>query len=138
MPTRCLSATLLLLSLLLGACALLNPPAEQQQKALDDFIYALRWQRYADAAAFFVADHRQAFLEQMTSLKDLNITEVRTVRRDLSEAGRRAETRLEIDYYLLPSITLKTLSIDQTWRWFEGSADSPQGFQIITPFPKFP
>lgn len=136
MSARLLSA-LLLLALLLGACAVLNPPAEQQQKALDDFIYALRWQRYADAAAFFATDNRQAFLEQMTSLKDLNITEVRTVRRELSEAGRHAETRLEIDYYLLPSITLKTLAVDQTWRWFAASADSPQGFQIITPFPKF-
>jgi hypothetical protein len=138
MPTHHRFLCLLLVALLLGACALLNPPAEQRQKTLDDFAYALRWQRYPDVAAFFVAEHRQAFLEQMSTLKDLNITEVRQVRCDLDEDGRRAATRLEIDYYLLPSITLKTLAVDQTWRWFEGSAASPPGFLITTPFPKFP
>ena len=137
MPTRRLTATLLLLSLLLGACALLNPPAEQQQKALDNFTYALRWQRYADAAAFFAPEHRQAFLEQMTVLKDLTITDVRQVRCDLAEDGQGAATRLEIDYYLLPSITLKTMTVDQAWLWSEGAAGSPPRFQITTPFPKF-
>ncbi len=43
-----------------------------------------------------------------------------------------------MDYYLLPSVTVKTFSFDQTWVYFNGE-DSPQtGFLIITSFPDFP
>jgi hypothetical protein len=128
----------ILLLLLLAACAVFNPPAKQRQAALDDFMYALRWQRYPEAAAFMIRDHREAFLDQMEPLKDLNVTEVRLQRAELSEEGLRAETRLEMDYYLLPSTTLKTLRIDQTWRWFETGDGVQRGFLITTPFPNVP
>lgn len=128
----------LLLLLLLAACAVLNPPQKQRQAALDDFMYALRWQQHQAAAAFFVEPQREAFLEQMEAVPDLNITDVRLQRLDLKEDGLRAEARLEMDYHILPSVTLKTLRIDQTWRWFDGGADGQHGFLITTPFPKLP
>lgn len=128
----------LLLTLLLAACAVLNPPQKQRRAALDDFMYALRWQQHQDAAGFFVETQREAFLEQMEALADLNITDVRLQRLELKEGGLRAEARLEMDYHILPSVTLKTLRIDQSWRWFEAGADGQHGFLITTPFPKLP
>jgi hypothetical protein len=124
--------------MLLAACAILNPPQKQRRAALDDFIYALRWQQHQAAAAFFVEPEGEAFLAQMEDLPDLNITDVRLQRFELKDGGLRAEARLEMDYHILPSVTLKTLRIDQTWRWFDAGAGGQQGFLITTPMPKLP
>ncbi len=128
----------LTLTLALSACALLNPPAKQRKAALEDFVYALRWQRYPEASQFFVREQRRGFLDYFEELKDLNITDVRLKRVDQSAEERRAEVRLEIDYYLLPSVTLKTLNVEQTWVYFETADADSNGYLITTPFPKFP
>jgi len=128
----------LLLVLSITACAVVNPPEKQRKAAVDDFMYTLRWLRFQEAAGFFSDEHREAFLDQMEDLKDLNVTEVRLKRFDLKDEGRRAEARLEMDYYILPSATLKTLRIDQTWVYFEAGDSGYNGFLITTPFPKFP
>lgn len=133
-----LPLVLLLTVLLTSACAVFSPPEKQRRAALDDFIYALRWQLHPAAAAMFVDEHRDTYLEQMETLKDLNITDVRLLRLDLHEDGRRAEARLEMDYYILPSTTLETLRFAQTLRWFDAGANVRQGFLITTPFPKLP
>ena len=133
--SRCL---LLFMVVLLTACGALNATEKQRAKAVDDFMYALRWQRYQEAAAFFTSEHRRAFLDQMEDLRDLKVTDVRLQRVEPADEGRRVETRLEMDYYLLPSATLKTLRIDQTWV-YSATGDSAGGsFLITTPFPKFP
>ena len=54
------------------------------------------------------------------------------------EAGRRIETVVEMDYYLLPSVTVKTFSFDQIWVYTEKSDTSEESFLIVTPFPEFP
>jgi len=139
MRSRILFGAGLFLVLALSACTLLNPPEKQRKTALDDFMYALRWQQYPAAAGYFTSEHRRTFLDQFEKIsKNLNVTDVRLKRLDLKDEGRRAEARLEMDYYLLPSATLKTLEIDQTWIYFEvGDAES-NGFLITTAFPEFP
>lgn len=127
----------ILLALLLSGCATFNPPAKQHKSALDDFMYALRWQLYPEAAAYFTSEHREAFLDRMENLKDLNVTDVRLKRVELTDEGRRAETLMEMDYYILPSMTLKTLQLKQSWSYLEADA-AGSGFLITTPFPKFP
>lgn len=139
MRTRMLPLAILCLTLVLTACNVLNPPQKQRKAALDDFMYALRWQRYPEAASYFTGEHRQAFLDQFEKVaKDLNITEVRLLRVDLQDEGLRAETQLEMDYYLLPSATLKTLRAAQSWVYFETGDAENNGFLITTPFPEIP
>jgi len=129
---------LLFTVLVLTACGTFNPIEKQRTAAVDDFMYALRWQRYQEAAAFFTSEHRRAFLDQMEALRDLNVTDVRLQRVEPADEGRHVETRLEMDYYLLPSATLKTLRIDQTWVYSTTGDSAGSGFLITTPFPKFP
>ena len=130
---------ILLLILATAACAAFSPSEAQRKSALDDFMYALRWQRYQDAASFFTSEHREPFLDQIEKIQgSLNVTDVRLQRLDLKDEGRRAETRMEMDYYILPSASLKTMRIDLTWIYFEKGGAERSGFQIATPFPKFP
>ena len=84
-------------------------------------------------------EFRQEFIDTFTAFKDdLHISDVREVSMQSFEAGRRIETVLEMDYYLLPSVTVKTFSFDQIWVYTEKSDTSEESFLIVTPFPEFP
>lgn len=139
MRLRLLPGIVLLASLILSACTQLSPLKNQRKAALDDFVYALRWQRYPEAASFFTSEYRRDFLDRTEKIgKDLTITDVRLQRVDLMDDGRRAMARLEMDYQLLPAATLKTLRIDQTWVYFKSGEEQRGGFLITTPFPIIP
>ncbi len=103
-----------------------------------DFMNALRWKQYKVAAEFMLPENRKDFLASFNQLKDIHITDVRLLDLQETAAGRRFETSMEMDYYLLPSVSVKTFRFNQTWVYFSAE-DAPQtGFQIITSFPDFP
>jgi len=127
----------LLLVVSLGGCGLLDSREKERKGAFDNFSKYLRYQLYPAAGSYFSPELRDAFLDQMEQVKGLNVTDVRLVRVDVKEEGARVDTRLEMDYYLLPSVTVKTLRIDQVWRHRDDPLEG-EGFFIVTPFPSFP
>jgi hypothetical protein len=128
---------ILLIVLFLGGCGLLNSRESERKAAFDNFVKYLRYQLYPAAGSYFTPELREEFLDRMEKLKGLNVTDVRLVRIDVKDEGARIDTRLEMDYYLLPSVTVKTLRIDQIWR-HRGNPVEGDGFFITTPFPDFP
>jgi hypothetical protein len=104
----------------------------------DDFMNALRWKQYKVAAEFMLPENRKDFLATFNKLKDIHITDVRLLDLQETAEGRRFETSIEMDYYLLPSVSVKTFSFDQDWVYFAGEDSSQKGFRIITSFPDFP
>ncbi|MDT8444818.1 MAG: hypothetical protein RQ722_11015 [Desulfuromonadales bacterium] len=128
-----------MLALLLAGCSShVQPTAELGEMSRDDFISAMRWKRFKVAASLMQPEHRRGFMKTFSSLKDVDITDVRLIDLQVSEEGWRFETTIEMDYYLLPSVTVKTFSFDQTWLFFTGDDSELQGFFIATPFPDFP
>jgi hypothetical protein len=104
----------------------------------DDFMNALRWKQYKVAAGFMLPENSKDFLATFNKLKDIHITDVRLLDLQETAEGRRFETSIEMDYYLLPSVSVKTFSFDQDWVYFAGEDSSQKGFRIITSFPDFP
>jgi hypothetical protein len=104
----------------------------------DDFMNALRWKQYKVAAEFMLPENRKDFLATFNKLKDIHITDVRLLDLQETAEGRRFETSIEMDYYLLPSVSVKTFSFDQDWVYFAGDDTQQTGFRIITSFPDFP
>lgn len=129
---------LVLLFAIMTACAPFKSQEDQQGAALNNFIKGLRWHQYDMAARYIAPPNRNRFLDQMSGLNDLTVTDVRMVRLDFAADGKSAEARLEMDYYLLPSATIKTLRFNQTWVRFENDASGQTGFMITSPFPKIP
>ena len=70
----------------------------------DDFMNALRWKQYKVAAEFMLPENRKDFLATFNKLKDIHITDVRLLDLQETAEGRRFETSIEMDYYLLPSV----------------------------------
>ena len=104
----------------------------------DDFMNALRWKRYQVAASLMQPEYGQEFLKTFRTLKDIHIVDVRLLDIKRSAEGWRFDTTMEMDYYLLPSVTVKTFSFDQTWEFFSGEDSKGQAYFIVTPFPDFP
>ncbi|MGW8313775.1 MAG: hypothetical protein ACWGOL_11145 [Desulfuromonadales bacterium] len=115
-----------------------TPPDKLDEMSRDDFISAMRWKQYQVAASLMKPEYREDFLKTFNALKDLNIVDVRMIDLKTFQEDRRFETTIEMDYYLLPSITVKTFQFKQTWVFFEGEDPALQGFLIVTPFPDFP
>lgn len=130
----CLLITLSMLS----GCGLFNPPSAQQESGVDDFIDALRWQNYPAAARHLAPEHQKAFLDLFSPMKDLKITDVQLEAVTLSNEGRRAETTIRMEYYLLPSATVKTFRFDQTWEYLTHGGQDKDRYLVVTPFPPFP
>lgn len=121
----------------LSGCAWIYPPEKQGRGHLDNFIYALRWMQFNAAAAYLKPELREDFLAQFDDIRDLTVVDVRLDEVTLSADGKQIETRLEMDYYLLPSTTIKTFPILQTWNYFESGRAGGE-YLIVTPFPAFP
>lgn len=125
---------------LLVACAsqMTVPSAKLGEKYRKDFNSALRWKQYKVAASHMQPELRSEFLAIFDELKDIHIVDVRVVDAQSFDENSRFETTLEMDYYLLPSVTVKTFRFDQSWE-FQGSEEQPQrGYSIVSPFPEFP
>lgn len=127
----------------LAGCAVHEKLERQQTAKLgemsrDDFMDALRWKQFKVAASLIEPEHRRDFIKTFAALKDIHIVDVRLMDLQTSMENRRFETTVEMDYYLVPSVTLKTFSFDQTWVYFDGEDATHQGFLVTTPFPDFP
>ena len=134
---KVLSGFVILLSLL--ACSgLVKPVGEIGEASRDDFMNAMRWKQLKVATEFMLPENRKDFLATFKKVKDIHITDVRLLDLQSSAEGRRFETVIEMDYYLLPSVSLKTFSFEQTWVYFDGEESAREGFLIITSFPDFP
>lgn len=134
---KVLSGFAILLSLL--ACSgLVKPVGEIGEASRDDFMNAMRWKQLKVATEFMLPENRKDFLATFKKVKDIHITDVRLLDLQSSAEGRRFETVIEMDYYLLPSVSLKTFSFEQTWVYFDGEESAREGFLIITSFPDFP
>jgi len=131
------------LILMLAACAVQQQLELKQREDLaessrKDFINAMRWKRFGVAASLMKTEYREDFMATFTPLKDIHIFTVKNVNTKDTADGRRFEMSVEMEYYLLPSVTVKTFNFDQTWEYFDGDDPALQGFFIVTPFPEFP
>jgi len=135
---KVLCSAAILFSLLACGSSFDKSVNEVGEMSRDDFMNALRWKQYKVAAGFMLPENSKDFLATFNKLNDIHITDVRLLDLQETAEGRRFETSIEMDYYLLPSVSVKTFSFDQDWVYFAGEGSSQKGFRIVTSFPDFP
>jgi hypothetical protein len=130
---------LLLLFCLVG-CSLpkVVQPESQFVRAQDDFMQRLRWRDYQAAAKYFTAPHRDGFLLQFRNADQLNVTDVRLQHAEYLAETEQMETEVAIEYFLLPSATVKTFRFDQQWSYFRSGEKLTGEWRITSFFPQFP
>jgi len=121
------------------ACDMATPPTSVSlEDAGGKFLERLRWRDYQGAASYMAPELRQDFLDRMSLLKDLKVVDTRLEAIELGEGATNALTRGTVEYYLLPSITVQTLTLEQEWIYEPGSHTQPGFWLITTPFPFIP
>lgn len=130
--------TTLLFAVLLCSCAKSIDMGPGFKELSTHFAQAVRWQDFPGAAKFIAEEERDAFLKQFPRNKDLHMTDVRYERVAVDEETGEAETILFVEYYMLPSVTIKEWRWTQKWARID--AEFPKGgfWQIESPAPDFP
>jgi len=129
---------LLLPCLLLAACGTLSSPRAEFREAEQGFVRSLRWGDYQQASHFLEGPYAERFRERFASLEDLRITGVQADSQATGGDPRRMETRLAIDYYQLPSLTLQGRRLSVKWLYQGGDRWHPGQWRLVGPFPSFP
>lgn len=129
--TRWMYAALVLL--VLSACQSMTGTGEDLQRSVSEYNRMLRWQEGSEAVARFVQPrHQPDYLKRSSGEGAPHIVDYRVGTVSWLSPGSVAVVPVELDYYLLPSATVKTVVDSQEWRYTEG-----QGWQITSPPPAF-
>jgi hypothetical protein len=105
------SMLFLLLGFFLSACLGATDMGTPLPQTSDGFSESMRWSDYQTAGIYLTPEARELFLEQFVEDEDLHVVGSRVVKVDLNEAEGRAEVVYQMDYYRLPSGSIKK------WRW---------------------
>jgi len=121
--------SLIALTLLLVGCAQAQQsPGEKLKQSVLSFHTDLRWQRFDSAAGFVPATQRGDFLSYYEgSRKDLKITEFEVVRVEIPPKKNTAHVVVMIQWHRLPSTTIKTSWLQETWTYLE-----KRGMWVVT------
>lgn len=129
----------LLLVLASLACAPKSlTPEKDLLDTLGRFTQDLRWNNLQGAARFFAEAQGRDFLNRYQGREGLNITDVQISEIRLDPDRTQAEVALRLEYYQLPSATVRRLDIPQTWRVEPGALPGPGSWRLHTPFPDLP
>lgn len=123
---------------LLSSCGMIVRPGQEFETASRDYVQRLRWMDSAGASRHHSEEYRETFRQHLMELKDLHIVDVRLESVDMQEAEGRAETAIVLEYYLLPSATVKQFRMNQEWAYLGADRYHPGVWRIISPFPVFP
>jgi hypothetical protein len=130
----------LMLFLFLSGCQTFQQVDQKTKlhQALTEYMQALRWKDFYGAAAFMAEENRASFLEDFAGKEDLNITNLTLVQLEPTANANEYQAVVRLEYFLLPSTTVRTKDIHQTWiLYLDPSSIKPKGWFITTPFPDF-
>ena len=128
---------LLLMTLLAGGCSSKPSPASNLVKVSKQFSERIRWQDFNTAAAFVAADERKDFLANWKESKDLHVVGTHIDAIEMVDA-ETAEVTMTVDYYILPSATVKQIETRQEWKYREGERFELGSWEMVSGMPMLP
>lgn len=136
MVLRAAVAGTLFLTLLAG-CASTPIPTSNLLKMTRSFAERLRWQDIDVVAAYVVAEEREAFRANWKGVEDLHVVETRVTGFKMVDE-ETAEVTMDIDYYLLPSATVKRIDSQQVWEYRAGDRLQVGSWELASGMPMLP
>jgi len=135
---RFLVCGLIAILLSITACSSKPSPASNLVKMTDYFSNRMRWQDYNHAAIYVVTEEREAFEEGWKEFKDdLHVVGTKIDMIEMLDP-ETAEVTMTIDYYLLPSASVKQVVSVQQWRYREGEGFEVGSWELVSGVPVLP
>lgn len=131
--------TMSALLLVLSACQSIrnNKMAEDFDKGTKGYNRLVRWHELENTPLTFVDDTlREEFQKRVEAYKDVQISDYRVKNAECRPDMSEGEVTVEWDYYIPPSITVKTLEDPQKWRYVD-EEKKKKGWMLMTLFPEF-
>lgn len=126
---------IVLITSLLASCYKTLDTRGRLVSSVRDFSERVRWKDANGAAGYFKKEHREAFIDLFDDRDDLHIVGVSVDRLQVDEPGL-AFVRLALEYYELPSVTVKKIRLKQQWVLEQVKKGFPSEWKIATPFPE--
>jgi hypothetical protein len=133
-PMMLLSALLLTLS----ACQSIHymNVGEDFDKGTRSYLKMVRWNELDQATLTFVDESlREEFEKRVKVRKEVQIADYRVKYTDCRPEKGEGEVTVEWDYYIPPSVKLKTVEDAQKWRYIEKL--DKKGWMLKTLLPEF-
>jgi hypothetical protein len=128
--------TIIVLMLLAG-CAPPTGTTDELEPAARDFLHRLRWKDYQGAAGYLLPEHRREFLSSFAEQENLYITDVQLEQVENSAPGQ-ALTSGVLEYYRLPSLSVRKFRIQLEWTYVGGGRLRAGSWLISTSLPIIP
>jgi len=111
----------------------INEEFEESSKSYNKMI---RWHEWEKAAAAFVAGPlREKFALRIKAAGKITVTDYRVRSQECNVEKGEADVVIDIDYYIPPSVTIKTVEDDQKWKYSEENGQKL--WRLTTLFPEF-
>lgn len=104
-------------------------------ESLEAYNQSLRWNEWDNASLFAKDSIQQDFKNKVAAAKDVRITNYRIVKKTYDAAKREAIAEVEIDYYNLLSLVIKTLHDTQKWAYLDEKGT--KGWRLTSSPPEF-
>lgn len=122
--------------LVLPACNAMLDLKGTLAKASREYNEMVRWKEL-DSACLSHVD--KGLLDECRkraeAARDVKVADYRVVSVERSQSGKEATIRVQIEYYIPPSATIKTMEDLQKWRYENG--ESGQGWRLVSLPPLF-
>lgn len=126
----------LFLLVLLAACRTLAVSPTEFERISRDYNAMLRWQESAMAASTYVDKSvRPAYEVKVAAAAGVKVVDYRVVSWECDSEKGEAKVKVELDYYILPSTRVKTVTDEQKWVYREEPGES--GWRLTTLLPEF-
>jgi hypothetical protein len=110
--------------------------ASEFEESAKTYNWMLRWHELEKAEATFAADSlRKEYSERVKAAKGVKIADFRIRNQECSPEKKEGIVVAEIDYFIPPSITLKTVEDVQTWIYVE--KDGNKSWRLTSLLPEF-
>ncbi len=129
---------LLMILVATGACARIKTLNEVNdfETSSNSYNQMLRWHELNKAGLTFSDDSvREQYSERARAAKGVTITDYRVLFKECNPEKKTAKVVVEIDYFISPSVTLKTLEDVQKWEYVV--SNDKKGWRLKTPLPEF-
>jgi hypothetical protein len=100
------------------------------------YIRMIRWHEFDKSTLFYVDEPlREDFQKRVNAFEEVKVVDYRIKNQECWPKKGTAEVTVEWDYYIPPSVTVKTVKDPQKWRYIE--EENRRGWLLTTILPEF-
>lgn len=125
----------LLLTVVLVSCSAQSIKADFENN-LRSYNETVRWHQFEKASLFPADSIYAGYRERLKAAKDVSVVDYRVTDIKYNEGKKEAEVKVEIDYYKLSTLSVKTVIDNQKWAYQEKEGKGL--WRLMSLLPAFP